>query len=66
MQCRACNQQERASEGYPCVSCGTFICLRCTFKGVVRCAACEAKVQPAQSQVPPAPKPTPKNSWPEH
>ncbi len=43
MRCRACGREERASEGYPCSDCGTFICLICTFRGVTRCAACEAK-----------------------
>jgi hypothetical protein len=43
MGCRACGREERASEGYPCVDCGTFICLICTFRGVERCAACAAK-----------------------
>jgi hypothetical protein len=45
MRCRACGREERASEGYPCASCGTFICLICTFRGVVRCAACAAKAE---------------------
>lgn len=40
MQCRACGQEERASEGYPCSKCGTFICLICTFRGVVLCRNC--------------------------
>ena len=31
MGCRACGREERASEGYPCANCGTFICLICTF-----------------------------------
>jgi hypothetical protein len=43
MNCRACGREERASEGYPCVECGTFICLICTFRGVSRCSACAAK-----------------------
>ena len=43
MKCRACGNEERASEGYPCADCGTFICLICTMKGVVRCRACAAK-----------------------
>lgn len=43
MICRACGREERASEGYPCADCGTFICLMCSFKGVVRCRDCEAK-----------------------
>ncbi|MEP7327547.1 MAG: hypothetical protein ABI836_16470 [Gemmatimonadota bacterium] len=42
MTCRSCGNEERASEGYPCVDCGTFLCLICTFRGVVRCAQCEA------------------------
>jgi len=43
MKCRACGNEERASEGYPCADCGTFICLICTMKGVVRCRACADK-----------------------
>jgi hypothetical protein len=43
MQCRACGQTERASEGYPCRGCGTFICVLCNLRGVVFCAACTAK-----------------------
>ena len=42
MKCRACGQEERASEGYPCTNCGTFICLMCSFRGVTLCAACGA------------------------
>ncbi|HEY4099385.1 MAG TPA: hypothetical protein VGM20_00755 [Gemmatimonadales bacterium] len=42
MLCRACGRQERASEGYPCESCGTFICLVCTIRGVTRCRECRA------------------------
>jgi hypothetical protein len=42
MICRACEREERASEGYPCQGCGTFVCLVCTFRGVVRCRACAA------------------------
>jgi hypothetical protein len=41
MQCRACGNEERASEGYPCQRCGTFICLICTFRGVTLCARCQ-------------------------
>jgi len=41
MECRACKKNERASEGYPCVDCGTFICLMCSVKGVDRCEACQ-------------------------
>ena len=45
MICRACGNEERASEGYPCSDCGTFICLICTFRGVTRCKACEEKAK---------------------
>jgi hypothetical protein len=41
MICRACGREERASEGYPCTGCGTFICLICSFRGVTLCAACQ-------------------------
>jgi hypothetical protein len=40
MECRACGNEERASEGYPCVKCGTFICVMCSFRGIVKCRAC--------------------------
>jgi DNA-directed RNA polymerase subunit RPC12/RpoP len=43
MVCRACGNEDRASEGYPCVDCGTFLCLLCDLRGVQRCKACEAK-----------------------
>lgn len=43
MICRACGREERASEGYPCAECGTFICLICNFRGTVRCRECEAR-----------------------
>jgi hypothetical protein len=43
MVCRACGNEERASEGYPCVDCGTFICLICSFRGVTVCKACAEK-----------------------
>jgi hypothetical protein len=43
MICRACGNQERASEGYPCVDCGRFICVVCNLRGVIRCRDCEAK-----------------------
>jgi hypothetical protein len=42
MGCRACGREERASEGYPCSNCGTFICLICTFRGVTLCRECSA------------------------
>ena len=44
MVCRACGNEERASEGYPCTECGTFVCLICSFRGVILCKACQAKV----------------------
>lgn len=47
MTCRACGNEERASEGYPCSDCGTFICLICTFRGVTRCRECEEKAKAA-------------------
>lgn len=40
MICRACGNEERASEGYPCAECGTFICVICNMKGIVRCRRC--------------------------
>ncbi len=43
MVCRACQREERASEGYPCANCGTFICLICYFRGVELCRECQAK-----------------------
>jgi hypothetical protein len=43
MICRACGNEERASEGYPCQNCGTFICVMCSMKGVVRCKECQQK-----------------------
>jgi hypothetical protein len=43
MNCRNCGNEERASEGYPCVECGTFICVICNMRGVTRCRACQAK-----------------------
>lgn len=42
MVCRACSREERASEGYPCTGCGTFICLICNFRGVTLCQSCQA------------------------
>src|SRR2546428_13927999 len=48
MTCRSCGNEERASEGYPCADCGTFLCLICSFRGVTRCKACEEKAK-AQS-----------------
>ena len=41
MVCRACGNEERASEGYPCLDCGTFICIMCNFKGITLCKVCK-------------------------
>lgn len=49
MTCRACGREERASEGYPCADCGTFICLICTMRGVVYCRGCAPK-HPGEQQ----------------
>jgi hypothetical protein len=38
---------ERASEGYPCAGCGTFICLRCEMRGVAQCRACAERARTA-------------------
>ena len=46
MKCRACGNEERASEGYPCVKCGTFVCVVCNMRGVVECRACAEKSPP--------------------
>ena len=43
MVCRACGNEERASEGYPCADCGTFLCLLCSFRGVTLGAVCQMK-----------------------
>ncbi len=56
MICRACGNEERASEGYPCRNCGTFICLMCDMRGVTLCRECQAK-QPTVAPAAPAPKP---------
>ncbi|MDQ6886461.1 MAG: hypothetical protein M3068_04115 [Gemmatimonadota bacterium] len=46
MICRSCGREERASEGYPCQGCGTFLCLICSFRGVTHCSSCAAQQQP--------------------
>ncbi|MEO5825235.1 MAG: hypothetical protein ABIR59_05055 [Gemmatimonadales bacterium] len=43
MLCRACGREERASEGYPCEGCGTFVCLVCTIRGVTLCRECRER-----------------------
>jgi hypothetical protein len=50
MVCRACGNEERASEGYPCADCGTFVCLLCTFKGVTLCTNCQGKQKGAAAK----------------
>lgn len=60
MVCRACGNEERASEGYPCADCGTFICVMCNMRGVVRCSECQRRhpdapaTPPSSPAVPPA------------
>ncbi len=65
MVCRACGNEERASEGYPCATCRTFICVICSFRGVMRCRKCMAEhVEP---EAPPTPaREIPLIDWPEH
>lgn len=43
MVCRSCGNEERASEGYPCVDCGTFVCVICNMRGITRCRSCQSK-----------------------
>ena len=43
MVCRSCGNEERASEGYPCSNCGTFICLICDNRGITLCKKCRAE-----------------------
>lgn len=72
MVCRSCGQEERASEGYPCKDCGTFICIMCVFKGVVRCERCAASAMGASpgsgdDSVPSHAAPqSPGMDWPDH
>ncbi len=58
MTCRACGREERASEGYPCQRCGTFVCVMCNIKGVVLCTKCQAEAPPAAAPPPAAPPST--------
>lgn len=55
MICRACGREERASEGYPCERCGTFVCQICNMRGVRLCKACDevaiATAEPSQPDV---------------
>ena len=72
MICRSCGQEERASEGYPCKDCGTFICIMCVFKGVVQCEKCVVSVVSApananlDSESSHVAQVSPKMHWPEH
>jgi hypothetical protein len=50
MICRSCGNEERASEGYPCLICGTFLCIICTFRGVEYCRKCEEERSDAQAK----------------
>lgn len=50
MVCRRCGKEDRASEGYPCAQCGTFLCLICTFRGYNYCQKCEQTRQSASGQ----------------
>lgn len=43
MVCRSCGNEERASEGYPCSNCGTFLCLICDTRGITLCKKCRAE-----------------------
>jgi hypothetical protein len=52
MICRSCGNEERASEGYPCDRCGTFICQMCNMRGVRLCAKCSAEVSGAAAAPP--------------
>jgi len=61
MMCRSCGNEERASEGYPCADCGTFVCIICNFRGVTLCKSCRAK----RPEPPMTPGPA-KIDWPEH
>lgn len=44
MYCRSCGREERASEGFPCELCGTFVCQICAMRGVVQCRRCREGV----------------------
>ena len=57
MICRSCGNEERASEGYPCQGCGTFICLICNNRGIELCKDCRAK-QSAGAPSPETPAPS--------
>ena len=51
MTCRACGNEERASEGYPCDDCGTFLCVMCNFRGITLCKECaERRIQQTRTE----------------
>jgi hypothetical protein len=64
MICRACGNEERASEGYPCATCGTFICVMCSFRGIVNCRKCTEAARTPDSPTPA--REIPLIDWPEH
>ncbi len=72
MICRSCGLEERASEGYPCKDCGTFICIMCVFKGVVRCERCTSttaappSVRAVEGNASQAAPGSAELDWPEH
>ena len=54
MICRSCGNEERASEGYPCQECSTFVCLICDNRGITHCRNCRAKLgMPEPANLPP-------------
>jgi hypothetical protein len=63
MVCRACGNEERASEGYPCAECGTFLCVMCNFRGVRKCKNCSSEPVRAPAYTP---REIPLIDWPEH
>jgi hypothetical protein len=52
MICRSCGNEERASEGYPCRNCGTFLCLMCDLRGITLCRECAASRDAAKQSAP--------------
>jgi hypothetical protein len=64
MICRACGNEERASEGYPCATCGTFICVMCSFRGIVNCRKCTENARKPDEPTPA--REIPLIDWPEH
>lgn len=64
MICRSCGNEERASEGYPCADCGTFICVICDMKGITRCRVCAHRAGDATAEVPLPPQPAPQRAQP--